>query len=168
MINKRAKQIHERQNNITSCIFIGTMYVWINDSSIGNGDSHAASMVDKHTKPIGVDTKHERTRLWESEWERKEESRVISPLSPLSLFYRGGGRGVLFIFHGGVGIYNNATGATNGSRVCIYKDATKGYKWTSSIILRTPRLCNWDLNTIMGSSTYNAPSTKPNTLLQHT
>lgn len=120
MINKRAKQIHVRQNNITSCIFIGTIYVWINDSSIGNGDSHAASMVDKHTKPVGVDTKHERTRVWESEWE-KEETRVISPLSPLSLFYRGGGRGVLFIFYGGVGIYNNAT---------------RGYKWIQGLYLQ--------------------------------
>jgi hypothetical protein len=91
----------------------------------------------------------------------KEESRVISPLSPppVSLLQgRWEGMFCSFPIVGLVFIKMSLEAINGPSGVCIYKNATKGYKWPSNIILRTSRLCNSALNTTMGSLTYNVPS----------
>jgi len=85
---------------------------------------------------VGLANKNKRTNRKRAN--ERVKSKVISLLSStLSPFYRGGGRGgsllcpsVGFVFT------KMPLGATNGPRgVCIYKNATKGYKRPLNITL---------------------------------
>jgi hypothetical protein len=69
---------------------------------------------------------------------------------PLSPFIGEVGGDVLFISHDGVDIHNNTIRGYKWTPVGFYlQRCNKGYKWTPNIILLTPRLCNWTLNTTM-------------------
>jgi hypothetical protein len=88
-----------------------------------------------------VATKHERVK----ERERKRAKRVISQESPSTSLASTSFIGEV----GGEVIITSPGGA------CFLKKATRGYKQDINIIFQALRLCNWALNTIVGSLTYN-------------